>query len=54
MVRGNKEKKENHPLKPPDFEFVSKELAPDLKSLQTIPLILQNSILQLKGRNLKK
>ena len=42
-------------LSPNQSDLVRKEnLAPDLKSLQTAPLILPNSIHQSKMRNLKK
>ena len=51
---GLKGKRGNYPLKLSDFEFVSKEVAPELKSNQTFPIILPNIVHQNKGRNLKK
>jgi hypothetical protein len=48
------EKEENLSLKSPDFEFVSKGMAPESKSNQTFPLILPNIVHQNKRRCLRK
>jgi len=47
---GAKGKRGNYPSKSQNFEFVSKEMAPELKSNQTFPIILPNIIHQNKEK----